>query len=196
MSATTPAAWESDPFWKEVVGVMCAGKKLRADAYLQRLSPEDLDQLRLVLSSSGTLQEQIQAAPKWRGGAKDGELPGINTLSNIGSAVRQMTMLQGLERRQLVDAATRQRCQGLGLNSQMTDAVLQVVGEEVMVQSARGVVGDFALKAAGALMKRSELDQTDRKIALLEKKVASAKEVMESTLSPEDQRARLKEILK
>lgn len=48
-------------------------------------------------------------------------------------------------------------------------------------------------------IEREKLDQAERKIVLLEKKAAQAdeaKEVINSTLTPEEQRARLKEILK
>jgi hypothetical protein len=156
MSANTTAAWESDPFWKEVVNVMTGGKKLRGDAYLQRLTSADLESLQLCLLLPASLEEQQKRAPKWRGGQRDGELPGIKLLSELGQAIRQVEMLRGLERQQMVEAAAKDRCGQLGLNSALTNAVVTIVGEEALRQSAQGVVDKFAVKAATVLMKRED----------------------------------------
>ncbi len=157
MSTPTPtAAWEQDDFWREVVSVMTGGKKLRSDAYLQKLTEDDLESLRLALLLPGSLQEQTQRAPKWRGGARDGEAPSTKILCKVGQAIRQALVLRGLERQQLIENATRKRCGQLGINSGLADAVVTIVGEEALKQHAVGVVDDFAIKAAGVLIKRND----------------------------------------
>ncbi len=150
----TPRAWEADEFWSEVVNVITGGKKLRPDHYLAALDAPALESLRLALSSSGTLAEQQKLCPPRQGGKRDGEPPSLRCLSELQSAIRQVVMLRGLERNRLVEAAAKQRCATLGLNAQLTNAVLQVVGEEALAQHAQGVVGKWSLQAANALMKR------------------------------------------
>lgn len=154
MSKPTIAAWEQDEFWKQVVNLITGGKKLRSDAYLNNLGPEELQALLSCLQSGLPYSEQVKAAPKVRGGAHDGKSPSDSTLSEISKAVRQVWVLNGLERQQLLNAATKKRGQQLGLDSKLVDTVLMVVGEEALAQHAAGVVGGFSLKAAGALMKR------------------------------------------
>jgi hypothetical protein len=150
------AAWDSDPFWKEVVNVITGGRKLRADSYLQRLTAEELEQLQLCLSLPASLEEQQKRAPKVRGGSRDGEAPGIKLLSELGQAIRQTEMLRGLERQQVIELAAKERCGQLGLNSSLTNAVVTILGEEALRQSALGVVDKFSLKAAAVLIKREE----------------------------------------
>ena len=190
----TPKALSSDEFWSEVVNVMTCGKKLRSEHYLDKLTTADLEQLRLALSSSGTFAEQQKLCPPRRGGAREGEPPGVKTLCELAQAMRQVWMLRGLERNRLVTAAAQKRCGALGLDAQLTDAVCQVVGEEALVQAARNQVGDFSVKAAAVLMarqdgklkaiaeqrkqaetelKREALAQAERRIVILEKKAAA-----------------------
>lgn len=161
MSKLTTAAWEQDEFWKEVVNVLTGGKKLRPDSYLQRLSAEDLQALFVCLSSGASFAEQAKSAPKWHGGARDGQPPSETTLGEISQAIRQVWMLRGLERQQMLNAATKERGQQLGLDSKLVDVVLTLLGEEALAQRARGTVGDFAVKSAFALLKREDqsLDQ-------------------------------------
>lgn len=154
MSANTSNAIEADPFWKEVVAIMTGGKKLRSDSYLANLTGEDLEQLRLCLLLPGSLEKQLGSAPKWRGGPRDGQPPDISTLSRIGQALREAELMRELERQELLKTATEQRCGQLGLNSQLTNAVMQIVGEEAIKQRAAGVVDDFALNAARVLLQR------------------------------------------
>ena len=152
---TTPtkaAAWEQDPFWRDVVATLTDGKKLRGEHYLQKLSAEELEQLRLALSASGTLVEQQQACPKRRGGATDGSLPPVSLLSEISQAIRQVQTLRALQRQDLIAAATKDRCGQLGLDPQMTNAVVRVVAEEALRQQAINQVGNFAISAANVLL--------------------------------------------
>lgn len=157
----TPRAWQSDPYWSEVAGVLANGKKLRPDHYLEGLNAEELDQLRGALSSSGSYAEQRLLCPKRRGGPTDGALPNISTLSEIAQAMRQVAELQVLESQQMISLATQKRCEQLGLNPSVTNAVVQVLGEEVLRKRAAGVVDKFSLSAASLLIKREK--QTDAK---------------------------------
>jgi len=205
----TPRAWEENPFWQEVVHVLTGGKKLRSEHYLDKLSAEDLEQLRLALSCSGTYAEQQKLCPPRRGGSKDGELPNLTTLSEIAQAMRQTGMLRELERRHLIDVAAKKRCGQLGLNNDLTNAVVQIVGEEALLQETRGVVGDFTLKAAQVLMAREsgltkakleerKLEHDARRIALLEKKAEQADAARKVTengeLTPEQRDAEYRRI--
>ena len=155
-TAPTPRAWEQDEFWHEAVNILTGGKKLRSEHYLDKLTASELGQLLVALSSSGTFAEQQPLCPLRRGGARDGEPPSIKTLCEISQALRQVWMLNGLERNRLVTAAAQKRCATLGLDAQLTDAVCQVVGEEALVQAAQNRVGDFSVKAAVVLMARQE----------------------------------------
>lgn len=134
--------------------VLTGGKKLRSEHYLDKLPAEALEQLRLALSCSGTFAEQQKLCPPRQGGDRDGGLPGITTLGEIAQAMRQVTVLRELERRGLVEAAAKRRCGELGFNSQLTNAVVSIVGEEALKEHAAGVVDKFALKAANVLIKR------------------------------------------
>lgn len=182
------AAWENDPFWREVVAVLTGGKKLRGEHYLQNLSAEELEQLRSALSSSGTLQQQQELCPKRRGGQTDGSLPPVSLLSEISQAVREVVTLRSLQRQDLIGAATKDRCGQLGLDPQLTNAVVRIVGEEALRQQAENQVGTFAISAANVLLmaessrtravqeekkiglRKDKLKQEDRRIVLLEKK--------------------------
>lgn len=150
----TATAWAADPFWTEVVDVLTGGKKLRPEHYLNGLDAAELEALRLALSSAGSFAEQQKLCPPRRGGRTDGSLPPITLLCEISQAMRQVNVLRELESRQLVEAAAKRRCGELGLNSQLTNAVVQIVGEEALKQKAEGVVDGFTLKAANVLMKR------------------------------------------
>jgi hypothetical protein len=69
---------------------------------------------------------------------------------------------------------------------------------EVTNQLTKTVM-DFVSGQTKAELEKAKLGQSERKIVLLEKKAAAfdqAKEVVDSKLSPEEQRQRLKEILK
>jgi hypothetical protein len=154
MSAPTTAAWEKDEFWKEVVSVLTRGKKLRPDSYLQRLSAEELQLLYSVLSSGQSFAEQVKAAPKFRGGSRDGEAPSDSTLHELSKAMRQVWALRRLEGVSMVQAATQRRGELLGLDPKITNAVCQIVAEEALAQEAAGRVGDFAISAAHVLMAR------------------------------------------
>jgi len=117
----------------------------------------------------------------------------------------------------LISAATKDRCGQLGLDPQLTNAVVRVVAEEALRQQAENQVGNFAISAANVLLlaegmrtkgqleevkvglRKEKLKLEERHIAMLEKKAEAldrVKEVVESRLSPEEQKKRLKEILK
>lgn len=182
------AAWENDPFWREVVAVLTGGQKLRGEHYLQNLSGEELEQLRVALSCAGTLAQQRELCPPRRGGSTDGSLPPVSLLSQIAQAVREVTTLRALQRQDLISAATKDRCGELGLDPQLTNAVVRIVGEEALRQQAENQVGNFAISAAQVLLaaesartkavqeekkiglRKAKLTQDDRKIILLEKK--------------------------
>lgn len=155
-TSPTPRAWEADLFWREVVQILTGGKKLRSEHYLDKLDAAELEQLRLALSSSGSYVEQQKFCPPRRGGPTDGEPPSVATLCEIAQAMRQTWVLQNLERERAMRAATKERAEKFGFEPKLVDAVLRIVGEEVMAQHARGEVGSFALKASGALMKREQ----------------------------------------
>ena len=216
-SRGSAAAWEQDSFWREVVAVLTGGKKLRGEHYLQNLSAEELEQLRSALAFAGTLLEQSKLCPPRRGGSTDGSLPPVSLLSEISQAVREVVTLRSLQRQDLISAATKDRCGQLGLDPQLTNAVVRVVAEEALRQQAENQVGNFAISAANVLLlaegmrtkgqleevkvglRKEKLKLEERHIAMLEKKAEAldrVKEVVESRLSPEEQKKRLKEILK
>jgi hypothetical protein len=188
MKTNSTAAWEQDDFWREVVAVMTGGKKLRGEHYLQNLSAEELEQLRSALAFAGTLLEQQALCPKRRGGATDGSLPPVSLLSQISQAAREVTTLRALQRQDLISAATKDRCGSLGLDPQLTNAVVRIVGEEALRQQAENQVSNFAISAANVLLmaegmrtkgkleevkvglRKEKLKQEDRRIVLLEKK--------------------------
>ena len=190
-SPTKPAAWEEDSFWREVVAVLTGGKKLRGEHYLQNLSGEELEQLRSALSAPGTLSDQQKLCPARHGGKTDGELPPASLLSPISQAVREVTTLRALQRQDIISAATKDRCGQLGIDPQLTNAVVRIVGEEALRQQAENQVGGFAISAANVLLlaegsrtkakqeevkiqlRKSKLTQDDRKIVLMEKKAAA-----------------------
>ena len=149
---TSSAAWEADPFWRDVAAVLTGGKKLRGEHYLQNLSAEELEQLRSALSFAGTLADQQKLCPPRRGGATDGSLPPVSLLSQIAQAAREVTTLRALARQDLISAATKDRCGELGLDPQLTNAVVRVVGEEALRQQAQNQVGSFAINAANVLL--------------------------------------------
>jgi len=189
---TKTAAWEQDSFWREVVAVLTGGKKLRGEHYLQSLSGEELEQLRSALAFAGTLLEQQKLCPPRRGGATDGSLPPVSLLSEISQAVREVLTLRSLQRQDLVSAATKDRCGQLGLDPQLTNAVVRVVAEEALRQQAENQVGNFAISAANVLLmaegmrtkgkleevkvdlRKQKLKLDERHIAMLEKKAAQA----------------------
>lgn len=182
------SAWQNDPFWREVVAVLTGGKKLRGEHYLQNLSGEELESLRVALSCVGTLAQQRELCPKRRGGPTDGELPPVSLLSQIAQAVREVTTLRALQRQDLISVATKDRCGQLGLDPQLTNAVVRIVGEEALRQQAENQVGNFAISAAQVLLaaessrtkavqeekkiglRKAKLTQDERKIILMEKK--------------------------
>lgn len=147
---------EADPFWKAVVDILTGGKKLRADSYLASLNAEDLELLRYCLSLPGTLAEQQQLAPKWRGGPRDGQAPGISTLSEIAAAIRESNMLSSLERQQMINASARERGLQLGLDSKLVDTLCAVMAEEALKRQAAGMADKSLGAAASALLKRED----------------------------------------
>lgn len=153
---TNTAAWEADPYWKEVVQVITGGKKLRSDAYLQTLSAGDLDQLRLCLLLPLSLEQQQVRAPKWTGGPRDGEAPSIKLLSELGQAVRQTEMIQSLERQKMINAAARSRGLQLGLDGSLVDTVLTALTEEALKRHAAGLADKFLPAAGKYLLKRED----------------------------------------
>ena len=169
----TPRAWEADPFWKEVVGVLTGGRKLRPEHDLDKLTGEELEQLRFALSSSGTLLEQQQLCPKRRGGESDGAWPNITLLSDLGQAIRQVHVLRELAAQQVIEKAATSRCNSLGLDTTLTNAVVRVVGEEALQQRVKNQVGNFAISAANVLLMaegmRTKGKQEEVKIALRQK---------------------------
>lgn len=171
--SNSTAAWEADPFWREVAAVLTGGSKLRGDHYLQGLSGEELEQLRLALSFAGTLAEQRELCPRRHGGPTDGALPPLSLLSPISQAVREVTTLRALQRQDLISAATKDRCGQLGLDPQLTNAVVRIVGEEALRQQAENQVGCFAISAANVLLTaegmRTKGQQEEVKIALKER---------------------------
>jgi hypothetical protein len=164
------AAWENDSFWREVVAVLTNGKKLRGEHYLQGMDAGDLEQLRSALSFAGTLLQQQALCPKRRGGATEGELPPVSLLSQLAQAVREVTTLRALARQDLISAATKDRCGQLGLDPQLTNAVVRVVAEEALRQQAQNQVGNFAISAANVLLMaegmRTKGKQEEVKISL------------------------------
>lgn len=172
-STNTPAAWEADTFWREVAAVITGGKKLRGEHYLQGLTADELENLRVALSLPGTLAQQREVCPRRRGGATDGELPTVGLLSEIAQAVRQVNTLRALQRQDIIAAATKQRCGDLGLDPQMTNAVVRVVAEEALRQQAENQVGDFAISAANVLLTaegmRTKGKLEEKKLALKER---------------------------
>jgi hypothetical protein len=177
-TSSTAAAWEEDSFWREVVAVLTHGQKLRGEHYLQNLSAEDLESLRVALSCAGTLAQQREICPKRKGGATDGSLPPVSLLSQISQAVREVTTLRALQRQDLISAATKDRCGSLGLDPQLTNAVVRIVGEEALRQQADNQVGNFAISAANVLLMaegmRTKGKQEEIKIEL--KKVAEKRQ--------------------
>lgn len=164
----TARAWEGDAYWKLVVSCISGGKKLRPDHYLDNLTAEDLEQLRAALSSSATYAEQRPNCPARRGGHRDGELPGITTLCEVAQAMRQANVLRELEASELVTSAARKRCGELGLDPNLTNAVIRIVGEEALDRKVKGVVEGFAIQAAGVLMTREQgLKHTELETARL-----------------------------
>ena len=148
----TPRAWEDDPFWKEVVNVLTGGRKLRPEHYLDKLSAEDLEQLRSALSFSGTFAEQQKLCPPRRGGPSDGSLPDITMLSDIATAIRQVNVLRELNAQRLIEKAATARCNELGLDQSLTNAVVRVVGEEALDHKVKNKLGNFAISAANVLL--------------------------------------------
>lgn len=174
-SSPTSAAWEQNPFWREVVAVLTGGKKLRGEHYLQGLSAEDLEHLRSSLAFAGTLLEQQQLCPNRRGGSTDGAKPPVSLLSEISQAVREVTTLRALQRQDLISASTKDRCGQLGLDPQLTNAVVRIVGEEALRQQAENQVGSFAISAANVLLMtegmRTKAKQEEVKISLRKQKL-------------------------
>ena len=190
-SPTKSAAWEEDSFWREVVNVLTGGKKLRGEHYLQNLSGDSLEQLRSALSAPGTLADQQKLCPARVGGRTDGELPPLSLLSEISQAVRQVISLRTLKIDDAISETVKARSKELGLDPEVTNAVLRTVGEETLRQRANNLVGPFAISAAQVLLmaegsrtkakqedvkiqlRKSKLTQDDRKIVLMEKKAAA-----------------------
>lgn len=169
MKPSTTPAWQADDYWKEVVEVMTSGKKLRPEHYLHNLTADELEVLRSVLSLSVSFAEMRERCPKRRGGSTDGSMPPISLLSEISLAMRQVEQLRQFEAQNLLEAATKKRCGELGLNTQMTNAVIHIVGEEALKQRAAGTVGKFAPSAARILMnwdKQVEAKKSDQERAL------------------------------
>jgi hypothetical protein len=150
----TPRAWQNDAFWTDVVCVITGGPdvKLRADHYLENLSAEQLEELREVLSSPGTSEQQRRLCPKRRGGRHDGEPPGARLLSEITKAIRRAAVLKELRVQREIQEAAAQRCKELGLDPTLTNAVLRGIGEEALAQKAEMKLGTFALGAAAILL--------------------------------------------
>ena len=169
-TSAAAAAWEDDPFWREVVAVLTGGKKLRGEHYLQQLTAEELEQLRAALSAPGYFADQQKLCPARRGGPTDGNLPPISLLSLISQAMREVTTLRALQRQDLISAATKNRCGELGLDPQLTNAVVRIVAEEALRQQAQNQVGDFAVNAANVLLQaegmRTKGAQEEVKIGL------------------------------
>jgi hypothetical protein len=73
-------------------------------------------------------------------------------LSDLSAAMRQAEMLGQLQVQAAVNAAAKEHCQSLGLNPQLTNAVIRIVGEQALVEKARNQVGSFTLNAANVLL--------------------------------------------
>jgi hypothetical protein len=161
---TNSAAWETDPFWSEVVRVMTEGKKLRADAYLQRLDSSELESLRLCLSLPVPFVVMREQAPKWRGGPHDGNPPGLSALSDLWHAIKQVEVLRNIERDNLLLEAARAKAKSLGIatDESMLDNLLLIVAQEVLNKSLSGEDPKSRTAAARLLLKRADQKRHDR----------------------------------
>jgi hypothetical protein len=165
----TPPAWQADDYWKEVVAVITCGKKLRPEHYLHNLTSEELDDLRGVLSLSGSFVELRLRCPKRRGGSTDGSPPNIGMLSEIAQAMRQVDELRQMECQNLLQERAESRASALGYNAQMTKTLLHIVAEETLKQRAAGTAGKYAYAAASLHLKAEkqfDSKKTDQQRAL------------------------------
>jgi hypothetical protein len=129
-------------FWREVVAVLTDGKKLR-----RTLPAKSLGRGAGTIARGVVLRrharKQRELCPKRRGGSTDGSLPTVGLLSEISQAMREVNVLRALQRQDLIAAATKDRCGSIGLDPQLTNAVVRIVGEEALRQQAENQVGDL-----------------------------------------------------
>ena len=161
---------------------LTGGKKLRPDHYLDKLSAEDLQQLKFALSCSGSYAEQRLLCPKRQGGSLDGELPTERTIGEIAQAMRLTDVFRGLERQKLLETSAKERFNELGMDPKVTNAVLRIIGEEVLAQEAKQQVGQFAIQA-GSILVSAEASRTkgkleEAKLALSGKKQKVAEQTL------------------
>jgi hypothetical protein len=167
--STSSPAWQEDEYWKEVVSVITAGKKLRPEHYLQNLTADELEELRGVLSRSGSFADLRTLCPKRRGGGTDGSLPPISLLSELAQAMRQVDELRQMECQNLLEERAQSRATALGYSAQMTKTLLHIVAEETLKQRAAGIAGKYAYAAASLHLKADkqfEAKKTDQQRAL------------------------------
>ena len=167
-----PRAWAADPFWRDVVNTLTRGKKLRFSHYLEALTSEDLDQLRCIMSSTLSVAAQREKCPPRRHGQTAGALPSLDLVSRISMAIRRTQSLRDLQVENLVETA-RLRCQKLGVDTGLTDQVIQAVAQEVLNQKTQQQLGPQAIATGKLLLQleavRSKSQQEQEKIRLREK---------------------------
>jgi hypothetical protein len=94
----------------------------------------------------------------------------VSLLCEINQAIRQANVLREMQTQRLAEAAAKGRCKELGLDQELTNAVVRIVGEEALDQKAKEQVGNFAISAANVLLMaegmRTKGKQEEVKISL------------------------------
>ena len=171
----------------------------RSDSYWASLSPSEQEQLQALLEDfSMPLSMVREAAPKF--GAKHklkGKLPSQHTLGEIRGALRIAATQVKIEATAKLMQAVRGQIGGR-TDDETLDAVLLLVGQEVIQQTLEGEDPKNRTAAARLLLKRKDQQLLERRIAHLEAQAAKADQAKvvtaDTVLTPEEKQARYRQI--
>jgi hypothetical protein len=180
--------------------------KPRPDSYEATLSQEQREDLHALLSQPDLSLAAVRLlCPKWSRGPRDGSLPSIRALSEIGARLRRERMLLDVDAtaklmeavRSQVKLRRKELASGESIEETL-DLVCDVVGQEVLQKTVEGADPKNRTAALRALLKRADQKILDRRVKLLEAQAAQAekaKGVLEDKeLSEAERAAKMRQI--
>lgn len=195
-------------------GTLAGFEALRSDSYehcLARQSLERLEHLYCELFRAGqTAEQSVKTVPPWPPGTKwEGEQPSVRALEKIQERFRTEEALNSLTPISRFMEATRQKAGQLpiGQQQEVLNAVMTLVGQELLSAKLKGSSVTANLEAVSALqyqertrLKEREIANRENALALLVKKYederAQQKGVMaDDKLTPEQKLEQQKRIL-
>lgn len=178
-------------------------KKLRADAVENKLTVVERDELAAIIAANAPLKEIVG----WfESHGFELSIPGAARVHKRLTAAQQRLATRAATIKAMRDVAAKH---GITLTEAALDTATSAVGDlldaqiapeteegqQLLLKALTGLTGARSVEVRAKLGARAQ-DQTDRKLALLEKRDAASKKVIENPkLTPAEKEAEMKRIL-